>query len=268
MLKKYDLVFGLGAACSCSQAVRRAGLQHLSFPNDWCGPDIWDNEHLPLEHDFRMRVDALVSKFEHHFDAGDFVNTGERGDKYLYRNRRTHCVLSHDFPKSVPFESALKAAEEKYRRRTERLFSLLREARHVLVVRIDRPDRPLPTPDDDCRYVLDRLSETFPQAEFHLVEFLFEKGLDFDRRRVETVADGWLRVSYDYHDYTPGKEPLETRIDLNARILAELFEVCDYRTPDEHRRHELERRKRRYAKYNATNWWQYQLARLISKLKR
>ena len=35
MIKKYDLIVPLGYACSCSQTLRRAGLQLASFPWDW-----------------------------------------------------------------------------------------------------------------------------------------------------------------------------------------------------------------------------------------
>jgi hypothetical protein len=33
--ERYDLAFSLGAACSCSVALRRAKLQFASFPLDW-----------------------------------------------------------------------------------------------------------------------------------------------------------------------------------------------------------------------------------------
>ena len=37
MRQTYDLVVPLGYACSCSQTLRRAGLQLVSFPWDWVG---------------------------------------------------------------------------------------------------------------------------------------------------------------------------------------------------------------------------------------
>ena len=36
-MHKYDLIVPLGYACSCSQTLRRAGLQLASFPWDWVG---------------------------------------------------------------------------------------------------------------------------------------------------------------------------------------------------------------------------------------
>ena len=34
-MKTYDFIFGLGNACSCTQTLREADLQVLSFPFDW-----------------------------------------------------------------------------------------------------------------------------------------------------------------------------------------------------------------------------------------
>ena len=33
--KRYDICFGIGEACVCSQVLRKAGLQKLSYPFDW-----------------------------------------------------------------------------------------------------------------------------------------------------------------------------------------------------------------------------------------
>ena len=47
----FDLIIGLGPACSCTMSLRRAGLQHLSFPYDWIGPKENSDEYL---HDVRL----------------------------------------------------------------------------------------------------------------------------------------------------------------------------------------------------------------------
>ena len=32
---KYDLIFSMGEACSCSEAIRRLNYQDFSYPFDW-----------------------------------------------------------------------------------------------------------------------------------------------------------------------------------------------------------------------------------------
>ena len=34
-VKKYDFVFSIGEACSCTQVLRQQGLQNASYPFDW-----------------------------------------------------------------------------------------------------------------------------------------------------------------------------------------------------------------------------------------
>ena len=52
MAEKYDLIFGIGEACSCTQILRKSLLQNCSYPLDWL-----------YGLDFSKRVDILVSEF-------------------------------------------------------------------------------------------------------------------------------------------------------------------------------------------------------------
>lgn len=64
--KKYDFVFGIGEACSCSTALRAAHLQIQSFPTDWlAGGDI------------KERTALIVSDFKDFFNAEDLKYTGD-----------------------------------------------------------------------------------------------------------------------------------------------------------------------------------------------
>ena len=110
MKKKYDLVFGIGAACSCSQMLRKTGLQFSSYPFDWL-----------YGTDFSGRVDILTNDFK------DFVNKEDltfidatNGDKDnpcdVYNNVkkasrsitifRKECLWNNRTPRSKPNTTA------------------------------------------------------------------------------------------------------------------------------------------------------------------
>ena len=57
MKKKYDLIFSMGAACSCSSALRSAELQVASYPFDWL-----------FGSDFCNRANIVVNDFERFLD--------------------------------------------------------------------------------------------------------------------------------------------------------------------------------------------------------
>ncbi len=58
--KTYDLAFSLGAACSCSQTLRAAGMRYAPIPFDWLC-------HAP----FINRIDAMAADFAHGMDPSN-----------------------------------------------------------------------------------------------------------------------------------------------------------------------------------------------------
>lgn len=62
---QYDLVFGIGGACSCSQILRKCCLQFNSYPYDWLfGADIL------------TRVSILINDYKDFINFGDLEDTG------------------------------------------------------------------------------------------------------------------------------------------------------------------------------------------------
>ena len=162
MKMEYDLVFGFGPACSCSQTLRRAGLQLLSFPFDWIGPAV----KLPgRDEDVRHRTDLLASNFHDWLHQEDFEYQGDHTNgKAKYWNNRLQLVFLHDFPIGVPLSESFPDVTAKYAHRTERLLSLIHRSKRILVARLDRPDLDYRTPLDECRYARDTLSKAFAPA--------------------------------------------------------------------------------------------------------
>lgn len=229
----YDVAFSMGAACSCTQGLRDAGLQYLSFPFDWLyGAD------LPA------RTDLLCAEFEGLLDLEDleYVQKNPFNDKDLYRNVRNQLVFNHDFPSGVPVADSIGAVKEKYKRRGDRLLSLIRKANRILLVWISTPAMPK-APAGQWRRTVDRCAEALQRKfgrgktfDFCILEH--DAAIPFDERAFVPLGEHALYTTFAYKDNRPGAQPYSVIAKDVAAVLGELFAVGDYRTEVELHRYE------------------------------
>ena len=266
MKAEYDLVFSFGPACSCSQTLRRAGLQLLSFPFDWIGPA----HKLPgWDGDVRHRTDLLVSGFRDWLHEEDLEYKGDHTNgKAKYRSERLQLIFIHDFPIGVPLSESFPGVAAKYARRIERLLSLIRRSKRILVARLDRPDLDYRTPIEECRYAVETLSKAFAPAKFDFLLIQQDAGIPFGSQKLETVEPGLFRLRFDYRDTRPGAEPAFPRLDLTSAAVEPLFSVREYRTKEEISAHRLAEKRKRWARYGASNAWQYRWRKLLSRFRK
>lgn len=262
MKMEYDLVFGFGPACSCSQTLRRAGLQLLSFPFDWIGPAVklpgWDE-------DVRHRTNLLASDFHDWLHQEDFEYQGDHTNGMAkYWNNRLRLVFVHDFPIGVPLSESFLGVAAKYARRIERFLGLIHRSKRILVARLDRPDLDYRTPLDECRYARETLSKAFAPAQFDFLLIQQDDEIPFGSQELETVEPGFFRLRFDYRDTRPDAEPAIPRLDWTAAAVAPLFSVREYRTKEEIAAYQLSKKRKHWAKYGATNIWQYHWRKLTS----
>jgi len=262
---KYDLVLGLGNACSCSQILRAAGLQLLSFPFDWI---VYDHEEL---HDLCARANMILNNFSGWLEKKDlaFKCRVDWHSKDVYSNTRTHVIFNHDFPKLMPLEETFYDVHEKYDRRIRRLYQCIKKARRILLVRVDRPDQVPPTPIDDCRETLRRLRERFSDKRLDMLLLQFDPNRTENEKTTEDCGDSITRIAFDYKDNSPGATTYAPDIPMVAKVLSDRYEVAEYRS-----RAEIKAKKQRsqLAKFRANgaeNRWQYtriKLRRRLAKL--
>lgn len=132
--KKYDLIFGLGAACSCTQMLRKKGLQFSSYPFDWL-----------FGSSFNKRIDMLTSDFVDFIRQEDLEYTGANNgqSKHLcdiYYNKANDITFNHDFPANIPLNQSFSQVREKYMRRSRRLISQISSSRRILAVWLETPN--------------------------------------------------------------------------------------------------------------------------------
>lgn len=253
--RKYDFVFGLGPACSCSQSLRAAGLQLTSLPFDWNGMQSVPDRQRLLETDFR---DWL--------NREDFAPVGENvlGRRHVWINCRTKCVYAHDFLSDEITDAQVRVVEEKYRRRIDRMFRLIGNSRRVLAVwvQVDRFPRPTDAEWDSFRrFLMDRWSG----VSFDLL--VFDWVPDVPETNAQDVSKpGLRRVSFDYRDRSQDRWFAD--YDVLGRWLKRRYAVCDYRTEEEKRVWRRGEREKKFARFGVSSRIGYFFARTAYALKK
>lgn len=264
-MKEYDFIVGLGRACSCSQSLRRAGLQLLSLPWDWITYDL----HPPRP-DLLLRIDVIASGFAGWLEEEDlkFVRRNPISGKDLYINDRNKILFAHDFPPDVPLHESFPAVKSKYDRRIRRLLQLLAGAKsNILAVYMDAPTYPV-SDVETCREAQRRLQALYPRIKVDFLMFALEPGRPFEKRVVEDLGDGFTRVAFDFRDHTPGLPDHSVQHNLCAAAMREIASVREYRTAAEIKAMNSRTRLVKMREVGANNAWEYFLARRRMELSR
>lgn len=161
--EKYDLIFGIGSACLCSQTLRKLNLQFYSYPLDWL-----------YGRDFSYRADLLINEFKDFINYGDLVfeskwNNDRKNPCDVYKNKRTGIVFNHDFPKDIPLEKSFEQIRQKYERRIKRLIEQLRQSNKVLIVYIEVPGNNENVNERTLRDCQRKIEEKFPDKQVDLL---------------------------------------------------------------------------------------------------
>ena len=126
MKKKFDLFVSIGAACSCSNALRVSNLQFRSYPFDWISGA-----------DFNKRIQLLTNDFEDWLNINSMEYIAEREHPVpskIYKNTKTGIIFSHDFPKDKEINESFNDVKVKYDRRIKRLIKQIETSKKVLFV--------------------------------------------------------------------------------------------------------------------------------------
>lgn len=244
--RKYDFVFSLGAACSCSQALRLAGLQFASYPFDWLYGGGLAN-----------RARLLVTDFAGWLDEARLVkhNIDWKLEHEPYRNEDTGIVFKHDFDWNTPLSSSLPGVKAKYARRIKRLYERIGGAKRVLAVWINTPTSKR-IGAEEARKAHEMMAAHWPEAGIELLVLNCERGVGFETRKDET-QDGVRIIGYDYYD---GRDEFIDNEKM-AKFLASEYCADDYRSEQERKEWPRKRKLLKYATYNATTWLEYAINR-------
>lgn len=190
--KKYDLIFGIGEACSCSTCLRRANLQIRSYPLDWL-----------FGSTFLNRVKLLINNFANIINLEDIECVGNNGIPThlcdIYSNKANGLVFNHDFLSGTNPETEIFEVQNKYKRRGERLINFAENAKTILAVWIDSPGALWQKKNDEDFFEGQRLlQERFPNAQVDLLVIEWDKSYKYDNNRYTKLSDRIEKYSFDY----------------------------------------------------------------------
>ena len=128
--KKFDLIFSLGEACSCSYILRKLYLQTASYPFDWIFGSTFINRCQILSDEFKdfIKKEDLIL-----MDGISNTNCN------IYYNKLNNLGFNHDFYLNQPFDDAYFQVHEKYHRRIHRVLEKIDKAEKVLLVYLETP---------------------------------------------------------------------------------------------------------------------------------
>lgn len=209
--EKYDFIFSIGEACSCSSTLRNAGLQHRSMPFDWVArPSLVERAKL-----FHDNFQNWLPK-----EAMECVGKQliEKKPKLIYRNTITGTVFNHDFPLDVPFEEAYPIVKARHDRRIARLYETIRSSRSVLMVNLAPPNETKDQSNEDLVAAQKIVSDYFPGVKIHLLHVFNKDDIALEDAEVGTPAPGVFTLKFCYNAFNPEVPHL-----VNDDILYRLF---------------------------------------------
>ena len=245
--REHDLVFSLGWDCKCSQALRRAGLQHFSYPCDWL---------VGAPPAARARI--VADGFRGWFELSDLEDRGPAAfNRFaavtrIALNRANGLEFRHDFPLEKTLAEGHPAAAAKYARRAERLLAALEKAERPLAVFCDGYGCP-PVSLAELEEARAILAARFGD-KIEVLGIFDDRPGEAHEAAEEVSADGkTVRWSLPCEKRTA--DGVEVRDRVVAAHLAARLRCPDPHTPAERRERRRAERRRAYAKYQARTWW-------------
>ena len=204
MMPKYDFIFSLGAACSCTQMLRKAQLQFASYPLDWL-----------FGSDLAGRIDIVASRFERFLVSYVYSERSISCD--AYHNEFNDLTFNHDFESGKELKETYLAVKEKYDRRIKRLLDRIEAAQTVLGVFVETPDSGKSKyTAQDLREIHAKLNNAFPNKRFDLLYISPDTEMGHGETVTELSEDGldWIITEYSYTKHNEPPYSVDHRVML------------------------------------------------------
>lgn len=185
MSENFDYIIPLGENCQTGISLRSLMLRKEAFPFDWHGVRDFS---IAGEGGFSKKIDMICSHFERFFNRDDyeeFFETWETEHR-LILNKHTGLQFLHEFPKEISISDYFPKFEIKYRKRIERLYSVLNNHVSILFVFIEFFAH---LTDEEIIASYQKLTKNFPIPKIKFLIIKNQKKLDKEQiiqRELET----------------------------------------------------------------------------------
>ena len=207
---KYDLIFSIGAACSCTQVLRKCRVQFYSYPFDWIvGCNIVD------------RCKMLVNNLERFIDKKDleFSHKVESTQCNAYKNTYNDILFNHDFKIDETLDEGYERVRSKYQRRLERLYSQIEQSNKILVVYIQLPNQDEVLSENALIETHNVLKEKFGD-KINLLYLHNTENIKLEDRKSIKINQNIEKVTFDYNAYNK-----ELSYAVNFKLLRKYFSI-------------------------------------------
>ena len=192
--QKYDLIFSIGAACSCAQGLRDAELQVFSYPMDWL-----------FGSDFAGRVDIVCNRFKRFIDISDLEYVfSERSIKCdAYHNKFNDLTFNHYFPTGVPLSESYDMVAQKYDRRISRLLEQIEKSERILLVYLEIPETTEQTSDKQIIKCANKLRKVYSNCKIDILYITYKPEMARGIIEENVLDNGVLRLYGNYRNKNP-----------------------------------------------------------------
>lgn len=215
-VKTYDFIFSLGAACSCTQALRQADFQHASYPFDWLF-----GAQLPT------RIDLMIHNFEHFIDLPSLSYVGQtvsiKCDTYY--NKDNDITFNHDFLTSVPLAQSYPEVMKKYQRRINRLFTKIAQSSRVLAVYTELPSSSRQVADPVLIKSLEKLQQKYPAQQIDLCYIAADTHLPRQTFHSQQLTPHILKITANYTSGIPNQPAHVADIFFLSQLLRRFYKL-------------------------------------------
>jgi len=208
--QKYDLIFSLGAACSCTQILRRSNLQLSSYPLDWL-----------FGSDFLGRVDILCNNFARFLNQEDleYVFSVRSISCDAYHNKFNDLIFNHDFPANVDIKESYNEVHEKYGRRIRRLLKNIQSAEKILIAYIESPDMQNHLNDTDLLKGVQKIRDKYASKQVDFIFIISDMAMKPKTYEKKIFCDGVKKITGNYGRNKEGKPAWA----INTRLVTSFF---------------------------------------------
>lgn len=200
--ESYDLIFGIGEACSCTFALRACGLQRSSYPLDWL-----------FGTDFIGRCKIIASDFERFLEKDDLEYAYSERSIFCdaYHNKYNNLTFNHDFKAGIALEETYPGVKTKYSRRIRRLLAEIQSAEKILIVYIETPTKThVAVSDEEVVMGANLITSHFPEKHIRLLYFSHAVGMSCKTDLTDSICRLWL----DYKSKNEQEPDYAVDIDL------------------------------------------------------
>ncbi|MBQ8635879.1 hypothetical protein IJ425_06985 [bacterium] len=220
-VKKFDLIFSLGAACPCSETLRRNYLQVCSFPLDWVAGSTFSNQ-----------IDFLLNNFERYFEKEDLEFVSDDNGSFdsrcnVYKNNFNQLIFNHDLIHDIDFNKAYTIAKEKYDRRIARLYEKINEAKDILIVYIQAPHTNSQPDNPNLEETINKINSKYPDKNFNILYLVYDSSMQPQNYKIEEINDKLTKIIGNHKATKPNAPDYA----INGKMLSKILKNYSLKLP-------------------------------------